>query len=175
MGAKPCNGTAVTTCPGARLHVIRDRLPMMHRHGWQGRKASNATAFGWVLVGHAHQGAPTIHRVSARSDARRDPRRAHLRSRHKSRISAAAGPAPFWRRSFPNVRPHRQSQSRRGCGWQIGMVGIPPALLWNCSRLAEAASRGGKPISRRYGLRGRPRVPTAMMRCSLASCGGGHD
>ena len=29
----------------ARIHVFRRRLPMMHRHGWEGRKANSGMAF----------------------------------------------------------------------------------------------------------------------------------
>jgi hypothetical protein len=51
----------------ARLHVFRERLPMMHRDGWQGNKASNPTAFGWFVFERDHNGPPTIHWLSGRT------------------------------------------------------------------------------------------------------------
>jgi hypothetical protein len=30
-----------------RVHVFRKRLPMMHRVGWNGPRASSALAFAW--------------------------------------------------------------------------------------------------------------------------------
>lgn len=33
----------------ARVHVFRKRLPMMHRHGWEGNKVSSAMAFAWFV------------------------------------------------------------------------------------------------------------------------------
>lgn len=48
----------------ARVHVFRNRLPMMHRDGWHGPKASSATAFAWFCWDHEHKGLPTLHRIS---------------------------------------------------------------------------------------------------------------
>ena len=48
----------------ARVHVFRNRLPMMHRDQWQGPKASSATPFAWYCWDRAHIGAPTINRIS---------------------------------------------------------------------------------------------------------------
>jgi hypothetical protein len=48
----------------ARVHVIRNRF-MMHRNGWQGRRINNsAIPFAWFVWDAAHEGPPTIHRVS---------------------------------------------------------------------------------------------------------------
>lgn len=33
----------------ARIHVFKKRLPMMHRAGWEGKKASSAIAFAWFI------------------------------------------------------------------------------------------------------------------------------
>ncbi len=33
----------------ARVHAFVNRLPMMHRDGWQGPKSSSATAFAWFV------------------------------------------------------------------------------------------------------------------------------
>jgi len=48
----------------ARVHVFRNRLPMMHRDQWQGPKASSATPFAWYCWDRAHTGLPTIDRIS---------------------------------------------------------------------------------------------------------------
>ena len=48
----------------ARVHVFRKRLPMMHRGGWQGRKANSGMAFAWFVWDRAHRGPATLHRLS---------------------------------------------------------------------------------------------------------------
>jgi hypothetical protein len=49
----------------ARVHVFARRLPMMHRHGYTGRKASNSRAFAWFVWRHDHGGGPpTTYRIS---------------------------------------------------------------------------------------------------------------
>ena len=48
----------------ARVHVFRKPLPMMHRHGWEGRRASSAMAFAWLCWDRSHNGPPTLHRIS---------------------------------------------------------------------------------------------------------------
>jgi hypothetical protein len=48
----------------ARVHVFRNRLPMMHRDGWTGRRASSAVAFGWFVWSRDHTGPITIDRIS---------------------------------------------------------------------------------------------------------------
>jgi hypothetical protein len=49
--------------PLARVHVFANRLPMMHRDGWKGRKASSAIAFAWFVFDRAHSGPATIDRI----------------------------------------------------------------------------------------------------------------
>ena len=44
----------------ARVHVFRNRLPMMHRAGWTGPRASSATAFAWLVWDREHHGPATI-------------------------------------------------------------------------------------------------------------------
>jgi hypothetical protein len=51
-------------CGLARIHVFRLRLPMMHRDGWEGRKANSGMAFAWYVWDRAHKGVTTIHRIS---------------------------------------------------------------------------------------------------------------
>jgi hypothetical protein len=47
----------------ARIYVFSRRLPMMHRAGWEGRKANSGMAFAWFCWDRSHSGAPTIHWV----------------------------------------------------------------------------------------------------------------
>ena len=47
----------------ARVHVFANRLPMMHRDGWKGRKASSAIAFAWFVFNRGHRGPATIDRI----------------------------------------------------------------------------------------------------------------
>jgi hypothetical protein len=48
----------------ARVHVFRKRLPMMHRDGWEGRKANSGMAFAWYVWDANHVGPTTIDRIS---------------------------------------------------------------------------------------------------------------
>jgi len=48
----------------ARIHVFRNRLPMMHRHGWTGKKASSAIPFAWFCWERGYVGPTTIDRIS---------------------------------------------------------------------------------------------------------------
>jgi hypothetical protein len=48
----------------ARVHVFRKRIPMMHRDGWEGRRANSGMAFCWYVWDRAHRGLPTINRIS---------------------------------------------------------------------------------------------------------------
>jgi hypothetical protein len=48
----------------ARIYVFRKRLPMMHRAGWEGRKANSGMAFAWFCWDRGHFGKPTIERIS---------------------------------------------------------------------------------------------------------------
>ena len=48
----------------ARIHVFKKRLPMMHRAGWKGKKASSAIAFAWfVWEGRMHGSKTIIDRI----------------------------------------------------------------------------------------------------------------
>jgi len=48
----------------ARVHVFRNRLPMMHRAGWDGNKVGPRTAYAWFVWDAAHDGPATLHRIS---------------------------------------------------------------------------------------------------------------
>lgn len=48
----------------ARVHIFRNRLPLMHRDGWAGKRSTNSQAFAW-FVWDAKRGGPTaLHRLS---------------------------------------------------------------------------------------------------------------
>ena len=50
-------------CPPARVHVFKRRLPMMHRDGWEGKKASsrmNTAWFVWELRDDGSYGDSTV-------------------------------------------------------------------------------------------------------------------
>jgi hypothetical protein len=59
----------------ARVHVFRERLPRMHRDGWDGPKAPSAVPFAWFTWQAGYRGAPTIHRISARNTTIRETHR----------------------------------------------------------------------------------------------------
>jgi hypothetical protein len=48
----------------ARIHVFRKRLPMMHRDGWTGPRASSAIPFAWFCWDRDHCGPTTIDRTA---------------------------------------------------------------------------------------------------------------
>jgi hypothetical protein len=52
----------------ARVHVFRNRLPMMHRAGWTGPRATSQTEFAWFIWDRAHFGPPMISRISWKSE-----------------------------------------------------------------------------------------------------------
>jgi hypothetical protein len=46
----------------ARVHVFRDRLPMMHRDGWSGQRLERSPfLYAWYVFEREHQGPPTLH------------------------------------------------------------------------------------------------------------------
>ncbi len=52
--------------PLARVHVFSKRLPMMHRDGWTGPKASASMDFAWFIWQRGHNGPPELRRVNWR-------------------------------------------------------------------------------------------------------------
>ncbi|QHO76248.1 SAM-dependent methyltransferase [Bradyrhizobium sp. CCBAU 051011] len=52
-----------------RVHVFRNRLPMMHRDGWTGNRASNSVAFAWFVWERGFLGKPELDRISWRRGA----------------------------------------------------------------------------------------------------------
>jgi hypothetical protein len=49
-----------TAHPPARVWVFSKRLPMMHRDGWIGPRASSAIPHAWFVWEHGHHGAVTL-------------------------------------------------------------------------------------------------------------------
>jgi hypothetical protein len=49
-----------TSHPPVRVWVFSARLPMMHRDGWTGRKASSAIPHAWFIWEHDHRGPVTL-------------------------------------------------------------------------------------------------------------------
>jgi hypothetical protein len=48
----------------ARVHVFKRRLPMMHRDGWSGPRASSAVPFAWFVFDRGYHGPTMIDRMS---------------------------------------------------------------------------------------------------------------
>ena len=48
----------------ARVHVFRRRLPMMHRDGWEGPKASSSMDFAWFVWDRSYYGPTILNRIS---------------------------------------------------------------------------------------------------------------
>ncbi len=57
-------GSILDTGTLARVHCFRKRLPMMHRHGWEGPKASSNMAFAWFVWDVSHRGPTLLSRLS---------------------------------------------------------------------------------------------------------------
>jgi hypothetical protein len=50
----------------ARVYVFADRLPRMHRDGWEGPRASSSIAYAWFIWNADHRGPWTGKRISWR-------------------------------------------------------------------------------------------------------------
>jgi hypothetical protein len=50
----------------ARVHVFADRLPRMHRQGWEGPRSSSTTAYAWFVWERDHAGPITLDRIRCR-------------------------------------------------------------------------------------------------------------
>jgi hypothetical protein len=51
-------------CGLARIHTFRKRLPMMHRAGWEGRKANSGMSFSWFIWDRSYRGDAVVRRIS---------------------------------------------------------------------------------------------------------------
>jgi hypothetical protein len=47
----------------ARIYPFIQRLPMMHRAGWDGPRAGSGMAFAWFVWDRRHRGAPKVKRI----------------------------------------------------------------------------------------------------------------
>lgn len=47
----------------ANIHCFANRLPMMHRAGWEGRKANSGMAFAWYVWRRGHAKPTVIDRI----------------------------------------------------------------------------------------------------------------
>jgi len=56
----------------ARIWAFRNRLPMMHRNGWTGPRASSSIPFAWFVFDKNHNAATVIDRISVRCTAREE-------------------------------------------------------------------------------------------------------
>jgi hypothetical protein len=52
----------------ARIYVFRNRLPMLHRDGWTGPRASSAMALAWFIWDRHHRGPIELRRISWKAD-----------------------------------------------------------------------------------------------------------
>jgi hypothetical protein len=52
----------------ARVYVFRNRLPMMHRDGWEGPRASSSIPFAWFCWHREHAGPTELRRISWESE-----------------------------------------------------------------------------------------------------------
>ena len=59
-----CRGSILDGGLLARVYPFANRLPMMHRDGWGGRKARSAMAFAWFVWEAGHRGRAEIERIS---------------------------------------------------------------------------------------------------------------
>lgn len=48
----------------ARVHVFRNRLPMMHRDGWDGPTTGSSMCFAWFVWDRSHCGPTELYRIS---------------------------------------------------------------------------------------------------------------
>lgn len=48
----------------ARVHVFRNRLPMMHRAGWDGPRASSQVPYAWFVWELGYRGPTELRRIS---------------------------------------------------------------------------------------------------------------
>jgi hypothetical protein len=49
-----------------RVHLFIDRIPMMHRHGWQGPISTSQVAYAWLSWDRDYSGPIELHRIWCR-------------------------------------------------------------------------------------------------------------
>jgi hypothetical protein len=118
----------------ARIHVFRKRLPMMHRAGWEGRKANSGMAFAWFVWERPHRGPSTVHRISW---DRPEPAAAALGQRGRPRKESGKGANGTFKRGS-NSRAYIVARLLRD-----GYAGLAEAVQAGriSARAARAATR----------------------------------
>ena len=53
----------------ARVHVFKERLPMMHRDGWDGPVNTSSQSFAWMCWERSWKGPAQFHRISWKESA----------------------------------------------------------------------------------------------------------
>lgn len=48
----------------SRVHVFRNRIPMMHRAGWTGKRSTSMIAFAWFVFERGHSGPIEVDRIT---------------------------------------------------------------------------------------------------------------
>lgn len=47
----------------ARVHIFANRLPMLHRHGWDGPVATSTQCYAWFVFDKFHKGPTSLYRI----------------------------------------------------------------------------------------------------------------
>jgi hypothetical protein len=89
-----------------RILAFRKRLPMMHRDGWEGRKANSGMAFAWLVWQRGYSGDPSLQRISWEDDRDAPPiLRSQGRPLNGSQLRShkikRGGARPSWRAFYP--------------------------------------------------------------------------
>lgn len=50
--------------PISRIYAFKKRLPMMHRHGWEGPKTATRMNFAWFVWDRAYEGPTILERIT---------------------------------------------------------------------------------------------------------------
>ena len=64
LESNTCRNDVLDNGQLAMVLPFRNRLPMMHRDGWKGRRNSSATAYAWFVWNRHHAGPPTVRRLT---------------------------------------------------------------------------------------------------------------
>jgi hypothetical protein len=119
-----------------RVFVFRKRLPMMHRDGWEGRKASSGLAFAWFVWERGYRGHPITQRISWEDGRDTVPvllphRRPTKGSRAGSQIKRGAN------RAYVLARLHRDGRADLIEKVESGALSVRGALVLGARRIAE--------------------------------------
>jgi hypothetical protein len=62
--------TPIIDGPLTRVHLFKRRLPMMHRRGWDGPKASSQVPYAWFVFERGHTGPALLDRIDWKNAGR---------------------------------------------------------------------------------------------------------